>query len=287
MADSLAASQPDKITPLEKRIHKRGQGTGRPPGRPRTRVRRAPQPPTAETPVTDAPGIVQAPQVVKSEVDTVTEGLATLYGTLGTFAMFGNQYDGFVIINNSENMARSVVAACHPYPQAWKVLQRVVQGNVWSVLVLAHLGPALAIMANHGMVSRQVATAFRQAMPPDNAASQPVQDEGPYTYAGGQVPQQEMDAQQQQELAQYLAALSIQQGQQTAQQQAAMYAPPPVDFGNAGQNGAVGMDSISGLGDQDAAMARALFSASQIDKIRQESIRKTQEMQATGQANGL
>ena len=282
-------SQPDRIVPLEKRTHhapRPGSGrTSRPRGRPRTRI------PVAEDAGTpEKPGIVQAPEVYKSELDTVTEGLIGLYGTLGVFTMFVNPYDGTTIISNAENMAKSVIAACHPYPQAWKVLKIVVQGNVWTTLVLAHMGPALAIMANHKLVPASAVNAFRQASLPVEPMAGGQEQAGPYSYPG-QVPpqmaQQEMDAQQQQELAQWLAQMAIQQGQQTAQQQAAMFAPSPVSFGNAGNNGAVGMDSVGGLGDVDTANQRAAFTSQQINKIREESLRKTAESQRTGQTNGL
>lgn len=272
------ATQPDKIVPQEKRSHHAGARPAQ-RGRPR-KANSAPRP--------DDPGIVQAPQVVKSELDMLTEGLATLYGTVGTLVMFGNEYDGMVIIQNAENMSRSVVAACQPYPSAWRVLKLVVQGNVWSVLLLAHLGPTLAIMANHGMINKKAAQAFRQAPIPEQAPpSTQGEATGPYSYPGTPTGEGEMNAQQQQELAQYIAAMAIQQGQQTAQQQAAQYGPPPIDYGNAGDNGAVGMDSVSGLGDQTTAATRALFTAAQIDKIREESLRKSQEIAQNGQTSGL
>jgi hypothetical protein len=284
--EHVTMPEPDKIAPTDRRAHRVRPGATR--GRPR-KPRVAPTPPTAETPVTEAPGIVQAPELVKSEVDQVTEGLATTYGTIGTMIMFLNEYDGFIIINNSENMARSVVAACHPYPAAWRVLKLVAQGNTWTVLALAHIGPAVAIMANHGMVNKSVTTAFRQAPIPEKSedgGSQPFA-QGPYSYPGTALDQEQMTAQQQQELAAYIAAMAVQQGQMTAQQEAAMYASPPVDYGNAGDNGAVGMDSAGGLGDQSTASVRAAFTAAQIDRIREESLRKTQEQMQNGQSYGL
>lgn len=273
----VEATPSDPIKPVEKRSHHAGTRPAQ-----RGRPRKANSPPRPED-----PGIVQAPQVVKSELDTLTEGLATLYGTVGTLVMFGNEYDGMVIIQNAENMSRSVVAACQPYPSAWRVLKLVVQGNVWSVLLLAHLGPTLAIMANHGMINKRAAQAFRQAPIPEQAQpSAQGEAPGPYSYPGPPQTEGEMSAQQQQDLAQYIAAMAIQQGQQTAQQQAAQYAPPPVEYGNAGDNGAVGMDSVGGLGDQNTAALRALFTASQIDKIREESLRKSQELPQNGQTFG-
>jgi hypothetical protein len=275
--------QPDKVVPLEKRTRTRSRTSG---GASRTRRARS----TSQATRADTePGIIQAPEIVKSELDTITEGLATLYGTLGTFVMFGDEYDGFTIISNAENMAKSVVAACRPYPQAWKILRMVVQGNVWSVLVLAHLGPTVAIMANHGMINKSVAAAFRQAPIPEKQQQQTTNQEapGPYTYPGSEIDMSQMSAQEQQDLQAYIAAMAVQMGQQTAQQEAAMYAPPPVDWGDAGQNGAVGMDSVGGLGDRDVAAVRASFSAEQINRIREESIRKTLEQTQTGQMNGL
>lgn len=278
----------DAIKPVEKRRH---AATGRrPTGRPRKTAIRKPDVPEGVENVPEQPGLIDVPPVVKSEVQQVTDDLTTLYGTLGTFVMFANQYDGFVILQNSENMAKSVVAVCHQYESAWRVLKLVTQGNVWSVLVLAHLGPALAIMSNHGMVSNKVAGAFNQATPPAREVpSMASEAPGPYTYPGGQAPQaQPQEQQMTPELMQALVEAMAQQGQMTPQQEQALYAPPPVDYGNAGAgNGAVGMDSAGGLGDQDAAMQRALFSAQQINAIREESIRKTQEMRQSGKSNGL
>lgn len=193
----------------------------------------------------------------------LTTSVIALYGLVGTGLAFVNQYDGLVVLDRSETMAQSLIAACKPYPQAMRVLRLLAKGNVWTVLLMAHLPPIVAIAANHGILAREAPTKFGLPTPPPRRSAQ---EQG-----------EQMGAPMSPAEAAHYA--------QAEQDQMAAYVREQVAAGVA-NNGSNGNGHIPmPLGDTEAGAVRAAFTAEQIDGIRAESIRRALEMQQQAQAN--
>lgn len=185
----------------------------------------------------------------------ITDAVATLYATIGTGIAFLNPYDGMVILLRADAMAKALVAACKPYPEAYRWLQVLARGNVWTVLFMAHIGPVAAIAANHGILPREAPTRFGLPEAPERS-------EPEYT------PEQmaaaaEYDRQDAAARAAYMAAGS------------SPVMASEADIANLRGQVAAAMAANGAnmpLGDMDAVAVRAAFTADQVDRIRQEAI---------------
>lgn len=87
-------------------------------------------------------------------------GLQGIYYLVGTVLMFVNAKDANIVIAAAPDRALELLAVANHHPQFKMWLERFTQSNDYLSLVLGHGLMAMAILANHNMISPQVARAL-------------------------------------------------------------------------------------------------------------------------------
>jgi hypothetical protein len=78
--------------------------------------------------------------------------LAGFYAVAGNLAASVNLYDGVLLIKGAEDRATEVVRVAMVNPRMMKIIDQMIEGNVYFNLVMGHGIILMAILMNHGRI---------------------------------------------------------------------------------------------------------------------------------------
>ena len=202
---------------------------------------------TMDAPIADTPPVEKRKRGRAPRMDMdakIIEGMTALYGSVGMLWMLANQYDGVVILECSEKMARADLEACKQNAEAYRILKMIAVGNIWTVLLMAHVAPIVGILANHGVVSRNVPEKLGLPRPPE-----PEPKPEPQAGSDEWIAQQREEGYYQQQAAQAMNEAGV------------------------GQVGSMAGGLGGPIGDASTVAAQRTFTAEQIASIREQALR--------------
>ena len=110
------------------------------------------------------------PEMGKSKPDTVLilEALKQSYALVGTITVAFSPADGFLIVQNAEEMAESWRMILDNDAKLRKRMKSLIQGSGWGTVITAHLPIAIAILNNHRDRFSHLIRSKKQSTPESN-----------------------------------------------------------------------------------------------------------------------
>lgn len=95
-----------------------------------------------------------------SKLGALEANLKSNFSTIGTMVFMVNQFDGQVILERSEDLAKSLVAVAEQNPKVRQALENMMTASAWSQVVMVGASIAIPIAANHGLLPSAVMNTF-------------------------------------------------------------------------------------------------------------------------------
>lgn len=99
----------------------------------------------------------RAPRVNTVKLKAVTDGVTSLYATIGIFAYARDQYDGLIIMTTAQDRAVELVNVAKHHKWLMDLLIRLTQSSDYVTLAIGHAGLVYAIMAHHNQIPKNEA----------------------------------------------------------------------------------------------------------------------------------
>src|SRR6266568_2742459 len=91
-----------------------------------------------------------------NRLEKLIKKLTEFYATIGLFVSRASIYDGVLIMRESENRARELVAVAQHHKGMLAVLEQLVESNDYITMTVGHGMMVYAILAHHGRVKADV-----------------------------------------------------------------------------------------------------------------------------------
>jgi len=98
---------------------------------------------------------------------TLGKPLTDLFTTMGTMLILVDDYDGTVVVENAERLAKQLDEIAKNNPGVQAALERLVSGSQWGGVVATFGAVAVPIAARHGLIPQMTPALFRQTPPPE------------------------------------------------------------------------------------------------------------------------
>jgi hypothetical protein len=95
--------------------------------------------------------------VNNAKLKSVTDGVTSLYATIGIFAYARDQYDGLILMTTAQDRAVELVNVAKHHKWLMDLLIRLTQSSDYVTLAIGHAGLAYAIMAHHNQIPKNEA----------------------------------------------------------------------------------------------------------------------------------
>jgi hypothetical protein len=93
-------------------------------------------------------------RVSGAKLKSVTDGVTSLYATIGIFAYARDQYDGLVIMTTAQDRAVELVNVAKHHKWLMDLLIRLTQSSDYVTLAVGHATLAYALLAHHNQIPR-------------------------------------------------------------------------------------------------------------------------------------
>jgi hypothetical protein len=93
-------------------------------------------------------------RVSSAKLKTVTDGVTSLYATIGIFAYARDQYDGLVIMTTAQDRAIELVNVAKHHKWLMDLLIRLTQSSDYVTLAVGHATLAYALLSHHNQIPK-------------------------------------------------------------------------------------------------------------------------------------